>query len=234
VTFLRDYLFALRTSTRVPVAGVLAHWSTADDAPPPTSSAHLPGVGWFVGIAGCAAFALVGLALPPNPLGSLIAAIASTAVTCLLTGGMNERAFSQSVERGAAQLGPFALMLLALAKLALLALIAVRSPAAVLAALLAGHVVSRFWPLILGRPATHRTLVVGGAWCVAALAVMVLAQGWAGPVLALIMSAAGWWLSRRWLASRSAMAIDPSAPGAMQQACEVAFLLGAAIGAGMR
>jgi hypothetical protein len=53
---------------------------------PRASAAHYPAVGWLVGFAGCAAFALVGLALPPSPFATLAAAAASTAVTVLLRG----------------------------------------------------------------------------------------------------------------------------------------------------
>ena len=235
---------------------------------PRASAAHVPAVGWLVGFAGCAAFALVGLALPATPFAALAAAVASTAVTAVLTGGAHEaglahaadalgagvapaRALGIMKDRHLGSFGALALVLALLAKLSLLAVLAAQSPVAVLAALLCGHVVSRFWPLLLTRtlawldePAAGsdapfgsridpRALAIAAAWAIAALAVGVAAQGLAFAVLGVVLSGLVLLGARRLFAQRL-QGFTKECVGALQQAGEIAFYLGAAIGAGTR
>jgi adenosylcobinamide-GDP ribazoletransferase len=228
VSFFRDYLWAIRSSTRVPVTGAFGQSLAPQDAAPPTSSAHQPGVGWLVGVVGCASFALLGLLLPTNPFSGFVAAVGSTMATALLTGGVNERGLAHAGER-TASLGAFALLLVLLAKLSLLAMLAARSPAAVLGVLLCGHVVSRFWPLLLGGRISRYTMIVAGAWCVAAVAICAAALGVGSAVVGLLLSAAAWWGMRRWLASNSSAPTEETSIASTQQVCEIAFYLGAAI-----
>ncbi|MES3003011.1 MAG: adenosylcobinamide-GDP ribazoletransferase [Pseudomonadota bacterium] len=227
MSFFRDYLWAIRSSTRVPVTGAFGQWIAPQDCAPPTSSAHQPGVGWLVGVVGCAAFAVLGLLLPVNPFSGFVAAVGSTMATALLTGGVNERGLARTAER-AASLGSFALVLVVLAKLSLLAMLAARSPAAVLGVLLCGHVVSRFWPLLLGGRISRYTMLVAGAWCVAALTVCVFALGVGSAVAGLLLSAGAWWGMRKWLAANES-ATEETSTASTQQVCEIAFYLGAAI-----
>lgn len=168
MSFLRHYLIAIRCFTRVPVTGTTAQWVGFSPAMLRASAGHFPGVGWLVGIVACAAFALLGLALPDSNFSAFAAAVGSTIATVLLTGGTHEQGLAHTADGlgGSAaperaleimkdpQLGAFGAMALALAllaKVSLLAVLAARSPLAVLAALLGGHVLSRFWPLLLVR-----------------------------------------------------------------------------------
>jgi adenosylcobinamide-GDP ribazoletransferase len=168
VTLLRQYLLAVQSFTRVPVAGALEHWN-ADDGPDPVpSAAHFPGVGWFVGLVSCIVFALVGLALPGSPFAPLAAAVASVAAVLFLTGAAHEEGlasvagallprsqrgqpFDARFDSRLTVQGVIALVLAVLAKVALLAVLGAHSPAVVLAALFGAQVVSRFWPLVLAR-----------------------------------------------------------------------------------
>ncbi len=166
--FVRHYLVAVQFFTRLPVTGPLAQWVGFSPAMLRASAAHFPGVGWLVGLAACAAFALLSLALPATASTPLVAAVGSTIATVLLTGAFHEDGLADvadglggSSDRRRAleimkdsRLGSYGVLALVLAlgiKAALLALLSAASLAAVLAALLAGHVVSRFFPLLLVR-----------------------------------------------------------------------------------
>jgi adenosylcobinamide-GDP ribazoletransferase len=166
--FLRHYLVAVQFFTRLPVTGALAQWVGFSPAMLRASAAHFPGVGWLVGLAACAVFASLSLALPGTAFTPLVAAMGCTIATVLLTGAFHEDGLADladglggSADRQRAleimkdsRLGSYGVLALVLglgAKAALLALLAAASPTAVLAALLAAHVVSRFWPLLLIR-----------------------------------------------------------------------------------
>ena len=263
MSFLRHYLIALRFFTRVPVTGTLAQWAGFTPDMLRASVAHFPGVGWLVGIVGCVVFALLGLALPEGDFTPFAAAVGSTIATVLLTGGTHENGLAHTADglgSGAepqraleilqdSRLGAFGVMALALAllaKVSLLAVLAARSPAAVLAAVLAGHVLSRFWPLLLMRsmpgaqadgafdrgPLSERLvstdLAIAAAWCVVAMAIAGLAQGMAFVFIGMAASALALVWLRRMLA-RGLKALTVHALGAAQQVGEVAFSLGAAV-----
>jgi adenosylcobinamide-GDP ribazoletransferase len=267
VSFLRHYLVALRFFTRVPVTGPLAQWVGFTPDMLRASAGHLPGVGWLVGIVACAVFALLGLALPDSPFTALAAAVGSTIATVLLTGGSHEAGLAHSADglgasAGAqraieimndSHLGAFGAIAVALAlltKVALLAVLAARSPVAVLAALLAGHVLSRFCPLVLvrsmhcvdgdGNPErgplaeriAGRDIAIGAVWCVLALLVPLLAQGFGFVIGSLAASALALLWMRRLLARRL-QGFTRHALGATQQVCEIAFYFGAAIALGL-
>jgi adenosylcobinamide-GDP ribazoletransferase len=168
MNFLRHYLVAVQFFTRLPITGALAQWVGFDPAMLRASAAHFPGVGWLVGTAACASFALLSLVLPASGFAPLAAAVGCTIVTVLLTGGFHEDGLADvadglggSGERARAleimkdsrvgAFGAMALCLGLLAKVSLLAVLASHSPPAVLAALLGAHVLSRFWPLLLIR-----------------------------------------------------------------------------------
>jgi adenosylcobinamide-GDP ribazoletransferase len=168
VRLLREYLVAVQFFTRLPVTGALAEWTGYSPALLRASSAHFPGVGWLVGLAACASFALFALLLQGSPFAPLAAAIGCTIVTVLLTGAFHEDGLADvadglggSAERDRAltimkdsRLGTYgvlALVLAVLAKIALLAVLAGQSAATVLLALFAAHAVSRFAPLVIVR-----------------------------------------------------------------------------------
>lgn len=234
--FARQFALALHNSTRVRLGGSLAPAPDADPEALRASDAHLPGTGWVVGIAACLCFALVGLLLRASPWGAAVAAVVSTVVTVLMTGARHEGAAYRAAERlGAGQgFGAIAVALLLAAKIVLLAAIASVSEAGVLAALFAAHVTSRFAPVVasrwLGDRQDVRALRIGALWCLPPLLLMFPAGGWAFPLLALLLAAvACYGLLRAWERRQGSAAQEDSS--ALQQAWEVAFYLGAAIGA---
>jgi adenosylcobinamide-GDP ribazoletransferase len=191
-------------------------------------------------------FAVLSLGLPEGPVTPLAAAIGSTNATVALTGALHEK--------GLAAFGGEspALTLALLAKVALLGVLAYRSPGALATALIAAHTVSRFWPLVMvqtlqvagseapttaARPLAarieRRALGVAAAWCLVPLALMVLAHGVMFTLLALAASALALW-AMRYLAQRRLQGYSADALGAAQQVCEIAFYLGAAFGLSSR
>jgi adenosylcobinamide-GDP ribazoletransferase len=264
--FLRHYLLALQFFTRLPVTGGLARWVGFSPDMLRASAAHFPGVGWLVGLAACVAFAAVSWALPATPLTPLAAAVASTIGTVWLTGAFHEdglvdlvdglggsadrdRALEIMKDSRIGAFGAIALVLSLLLKVTLLAVLASVSPTAVLAALLAAHVVSRFWPLVLirtlayvgdaagskSKPLAERitpaAVWVGAAWCVVPVALAVLAQGPTVVLAGLVGSAlAAWWMRR--LLTRRLAGFTGDALGATQQLGELAFYLGATVALG--
>lgn len=265
MSFLRQYLSALQLFTCLPVTGPLAKWIGFGPEAVRASACHWPGVGWLVGLVACTVFALLGLALPNGPYVPLAAAAACTVATVLLTGAFHEDAlirFTDSLGRGAATTaaleltrpsfashGAIALVLALLFKISLLAVLAGQSPAAVLAALLAGHVVSRFWPLVLMRglsytgdaatadcqrftePVDARSLLVGAGWCIVPLGVALLVQPPGFAAMGLLFSGLALFGMRKLLARRLG-GFNADSVGATQQVCEIAFYLGAAVGLG--
>lgn len=265
-SFVRHYLLAVQFFTRLPVTGPLARWVGFSPEMLRASAAHFPGIGWLVASAACAVFAGLSLLLPDTGYTPLVAAVGCTIATVLLTGGFHEDGLADladglggSSERARAleimkdsRVGSFGVLALALAlmaKVGLLALLAAKSPAAVLAALLAGHVVSRFWPLVLVHALSHvgdeasskskpladrigrGALGIAAAWCVVPLAIAYLVQDGAFVFGGLLASAAAaLWMHR--LLSRRLQGFTGDALGATQQLCEVAFYLGAALALG--
>jgi adenosylcobinamide-GDP ribazoletransferase len=267
VSFLRQYLIAVQFFTRMPVTGALAQWAGFSPDVLRASAAHFPGVGWLVGLLACTVFALLGLALPNSPFAPLVAAVACTVATVWLTGGSHEDSLvavadglGGSAQRLAAldimkdpRLGAYGALALALAlmaKVSLLAVLAAHSPTAVLAALLGGHVLSRFWPLVLVRTMPYigdatagnvkpladridsRALGIAAAWCVLPLGVGLLAQGAAFPIIGVLLSGlALLWLRRLFM--QRLEGFTGECLGATQQVCEIAFYLGAAVALGV-
>jgi adenosylcobinamide-GDP ribazoletransferase len=197
---------------------------------------HLPGVGWIVGMAAALVFALASLALRGNGWGPAVAAVGCTLASILLTGALHEGALFRAAERLGSGMGSLALVLVLAGKFVLVASLASASEAGVIAALFAGHVVSRFAPLTMahwlgsGDQVDPVTVRVGGLWCLVPLLLMVPAAGVAFLVLALLACAlAGMALLR--FCRRRQLTWGDDVLGAAQQVCEVAFYLGAAIGA---
>ncbi|RYF32927.1 MAG: adenosylcobinamide-GDP ribazoletransferase [Comamonadaceae bacterium] len=250
----RHLLLALQFFTRVPVTGRLAQWVGFSPQMLRASAAHFPGVGWLVGAVGAAVFALAVQLWPP-----LVAALLSTVATVLLTGAFHEDGLADvadglggSADRSRAleimkdsRIGAFGAIALVLAlglKVALLASIALQGTQAVVAALLAGHVLSRLAPLFLirwlpyvgdsgaskSKPLADAigggALLVGVLWSIPAAAPVLLAQGAANTIAAVLSCAlAAWWMAR--LFRRRLQGFTGDGLGATQQVCELAIYL---------
>jgi adenosylcobinamide-GDP ribazoletransferase len=260
--FVRHYLLAVQFFTRLPVTGALADWVGFSPAMLRASAAHFPGVGWLVGIAACAAFAATWMLMPQAAFTPLAAAALATACTVWMTGAFHEDGLADLADGlgGAAEreraleimkdsrigsFGAVALVLALLVKVSLLAVLGTVSLAAAAAALLAAHVVSRFWPLVVIHSLAHvgdaagskskpladalprGALVSGAAWCVVPLALVALAQGPAFVAAGLAASAIAFaWMHR--LLARRLQGFTGDGLGATQQLCELAFYFGAA------
>ena len=262
MNFIRHYLLAVQFFTRLPVTGRLAGWVGFSPALLRASAAHFPGVGWIVALVACAVYALFLMALPTGAMSPLVAAVACTGATVLLTGGFHEdgladladglggssdrrRALEIMKDSRIGAFGAMALVLLLLAKVALLALLGEAGLDVALAALAGGQVLSRFAPLVLVRALPHvgdaagskskpladqisqRALAVAALWCFVPLALVAWAQG--APFLIASVLACGvalGWMGR--LFARRLQGFTGDGLGATQQVCELAFYLGAA------
>lgn len=262
MSFLHRYLAAVQSFTGVSLDPVTSgRAEVARNALP--QAVLFPGVGWLTGLLACTVFALLGLVLPDGAYAPLVAAVGCTAATLCFTRGHHEKALALSADRlclstadrpqagglPGAPLGIDGVLTLGLAlaaKLSLLAVLAGQSPPAVLAALLAAQVVSRFWPLVFarahahrddiaGRPThplshslTHRELGLAFLWCVPPLAIAWWGDSGLFALLSLAASGASVWAARR-LLHRKRQPVDGMALEAAQQVGEIGFYLGAAI-----
>lgn len=263
--WIRHYLLAVQFFTRIPITGALAQWVGFSPAMLQRSLVHLPGVGWLVGAACAAVLGLLLWLLPPVAAAPWVAAIASTAFGIGLTGAFHEdgladltdglggsydreRALDIMKDSRIGSFGAVALVLVLLAKVALLALLAqALADWSVLAALWLGHVWSRWMPLFVTWRMPHvgdtlrskskpiatdiglPGLAVGTAWCLLALVLAyglwpALPWGWGVPG-ALLGGAAVMWRLRQRLQGFTGDGL-----GAVQQLGEVGFYLGLAIG----
>ena len=170
--FLRHYLLALQFFTRVPVTGRLAGWVGYSPALLRASAAHFPGVGWLVAALACGVYGGVMLTFPPSPFTPLVAAVACTIATVLMTGGFHEdgladvvdglggsfdrqRALEIMKDSRVGAFGAMALVLVLLAKVSLLAVLGSLGLVPALAALAGAHVLSRWPPLVLVKLLPH-------------------------------------------------------------------------------
>jgi len=175
LNFIREFLLAVQFFTRIPVTGALAEWVGFSPAMLRASAGHFPAVGMLVGAAAAAVYALLLALLPDTVFAPLVAAVLTTVVTVLMTGGFHEDGLADvadglggSYDRHRAleimkdsRVGAFGAMALVLALLAKVALLALLGSAPedfdaapfkgwyVCSALFAGHVVSRTLPLLL-------------------------------------------------------------------------------------
>nr|WP_315430827.1 adenosylcobinamide-GDP ribazoletransferase [uncultured Albidiferax sp.] len=258
----RHYLLAVQFFTRIPVTGRLAAWVGYSPAMLRASAAHLPGVGWLVALVACAVAAASGTLLHGKVGNALVTAVLCTIATVLLTGGFHEdgladvadglggsadrdRALEIMKDSRVGAYGAMALVLALLAKVALLALLDAYSGTALLAALVGGHVWSRFCPLLLvrwlphvGDAATskskplaeqisHAALAIAFLWCFMPLALVLYAQGATFLIAGMVGSGLGLLWMRR-LFVRRLQGFTGDCLGATQQVCEIAFYLGAA------
>ena len=170
--FVRHVLLAVQFFTRIPVTGRLADWVGYSPAMLRASAAHFPAIGWLAGGWAMAVYGATALALGPSPWSALVAAVACTVATVLMTGGFHEdgladvadglggsydreRALDIMKDSRVGAFGAMALQLGLLGKVALLAWLGQASLPLALSALLLGHVLSRLWPLWLVRTLPH-------------------------------------------------------------------------------
>ena len=168
MAFIRHYLLAVQFFTRIPITGRLADWVGFSPAMLRASAGHFPGVGMLVGAAAAGVYGALALMLPQSTFAPLVAAVLSTVVTVLLTGGFHEDGLADladglggSYDKARAleimkdsRVGAFGAMALSLALLGKVALVALLGSlglglAAMCSALFAAHVVSRTLPLLL-------------------------------------------------------------------------------------
>jgi adenosylcobinamide-GDP ribazoletransferase len=174
---LRHYLLAVQFFSRIPVAGRLAAWVGWSPEMQRASAAHLPGVGWLVGLWAALLLAALLWLLPASPWSPLAAALISTAGTLWLTGGFHEdgladvadglgglvppeRALEIMKDSRIGAYGVMALLMALLTKVVLIALLLsvmqpFWGPAPVLILVCCIHVLSRFAPLVLMRSLPH-------------------------------------------------------------------------------
>ena len=267
--FIRHYLLAVQFFTRIPITGRLADWVGFSPAMLRASAAHFPGVGVLVGLATAATMAGLLLCLPASVFTPLVAAIFSTTLGVLLTGAFHEdgladvadglggalnreRALEIMKDSRIGAFGAIALVLALLCKVSLLALLGSLSISVVCTALFLGHVLSRFWPLVVIRLLPHvgdvagskskpladqislPALLAAALWCAGALGVVLYAQCGAWAVLAmplvgaLFASGLALLVLVRWFTQRL-QGFTGDCLGTTQQVCEIAFYLGWAL-----
>ena len=175
---IREFLLAVQFFTRIPITGALARWVGFSPAMLQASAAHFPGVGVLVGAVAAGVYALLTALLPDTLYAPLVAAVLSTVVSVLLTGGFHEdgladvadglggsydkaRALEIMKDSRVGAFGAMALVLALMAKVTLLGLLSSvdgvpdgwdEAPFKawyVCSALFAAHVVSRTLPLLL-------------------------------------------------------------------------------------
>lgn len=259
---LRHFLLALQFFTRIPVTDGLAEWAGYSPTRLRAAAGHFPGVGWIVAGSACLAYGAADWLLGTGMLVPLAAAAACTVATALLTGAFHEdgladtadglggsadatRALEIMKDSRIGSYGALALVLAVACKLTLLAVLGSHGAGVAMSALLAGHVLSRFLPLLLVRflphvgdsaqskskpladRIDHQALAIAAAWSLPALLLVAGLQG-AGFVVFGMLTATGalWWIGR--MLHRRVGGFTGDCLGAAQQVCEIAFYAGAA------
>ncbi len=142
--FARQFALALQRSTRLPPGGAADAGERADEELLRSSTRHLPGAGWLVGLLSAFVFALVALLLRGSPGGPTLAAVGCVIATVLLTGAAQESALFRTVDAlegrlpgagSSAGFGTIALVLAIVARVTAIAAIGSVSEAGVLALL---------------------------------------------------------------------------------------------------
>ena len=206
MTALRHFLLALQFFTRIPVTGRLAVWVGFSPAMLRASAAYFPVVGVVIGCLVVALSATLMYYLP-TAYAPLVAAALGTAWSVWLTGAFHEDGLADvadglggSYDRERALIimkdsrvgafGAIAVVLALLSKVALLALLGAVGTLWMCFALMAGHVVSRTWPLLIIRWLPHVGDDAGSKSKPLAdqisLASLILALLWCATTLALI------------------------------------------------
>ena len=172
---LRHFLLAVQFFSRIPVTGRLAAWVGWSPELQRASAAHLPGVGWLVGLLALAVVLGCNYLLPAQPLLPWVAAVLSTVATLCVTGGFHEDGMADVAEglgghlpaeralevMKDSRLGAYGVMALCmglLTKVVLVALLLSIDIAAGALLLCCVHVLSRGAPLLLMRALRHVSL----------------------------------------------------------------------------
>jgi adenosylcobinamide-GDP ribazoletransferase len=206
MTALRHFLLALQFFTRIPVTGRLAEWVGFSPAMLRASAAYFPAVGVVIGGLVVLLTATL-MRYLPTAYAPLVAAALGTAWSVWLTGAFHEDGLADvadglggSYDRERALIimkdsrvgafGAIAVVLALLSKVALLALLGAVGTLWMCFALMAGHVVSRTWPLLIIRWLPHvgddagskskpladqisvGSLILALLWCASALALI--------------------------------------------------------------
>jgi len=206
MTALRHFLLALQFFTRIPVTGRLADWVGFSPAMLRASAAYFPAVGVVIG--GLVVLLTATLMhYLPTAYAPLVAAALGTAWSVWLTGAFHEDGLADvadglggSYDRERALIimkdsrvgafGAIAVVLALLSKVAFLALLGAVGTLWMCFALMAAHVVSRTWPLLIIRWLPHvgddagskskpladqisvGSLMLALLWCTSALALI--------------------------------------------------------------
>lgn len=259
----RHYLLALQFFTRIPVTGPLAQWVGYSPQMLRASAGHFPGIGLLVGALAASMYAALALGLPAAVWTPLVAAVLSMVATVLVTGAFHEdgladladglggslqreRALEIMKDSRVGAFGVLALVLALLTKAALLALLGSVDWQLACAAMLAGHVISRTWSVLLIRllphvgdtqlskskpladQISHAGLATALLWLMLTLAL----ASWRLDVFALAacLGASGLALVWMWrLLRRRLQGFTGDCLGATQQVCELACYLGLAL-----
>lgn len=211
---LRHFLLAVQFFSRIPVSGRLTMWVGWSPALQRASAAHLPGVGWLVGLAAAAVVLGCNYLLPQHPMLPWLAAVLSTVATLCITGGFHEdgladvadglgghlpaaRALEVMKDSRLGAYGVMALCMGLIAKTVLVALLVASNVAAAALLLCCVHVLSRGAPLLLMRalphvslPATSKTVHIAGqplGWRGVATGML-----WCIPALVAVYAGLGW------------------------------------------
>ncbi len=263
MSFVRHFLLALQFFTRIPVTGSLAQWVGYTPQMLRASAGHFPGIGLLVGAVAASVYAAFAWALPDTVWTPLVAAMLSTVATILLTGAFHEDGLADvadglggSLERERALeimkdsrvgvFGALALALAALTKAALLALLGSVDWQLVCAGMLAAHVVSRAWSLLLIRLLPHvgdsalskskpladqisgASLLVASLWLI--LTLVIVSWSLSAVDLAASLGASGLAFLWMWrLFRRRLQGFTGDCLGATQQVCELACYVGLAL-----
>lgn len=259
----RHFLLAVQFFTRIPVRGRLAQWIGWSPTLQRACAAHLPGVGWLVGAWAATWLWGVAMLLQASTWMPLVAAIFSTAATLWLTGGLHEdgladvadglggfaspeRALEIMKDSRVGAYGVMALVMVLLAKVALLALLVTQNLYAAVAVVCCVHVLSRLAPLTLmralpyvGRLETSKTVHIigkqlqwsgvwtGVLWGTPALALLCTILPWNIGLYMLCVTAAATAVQGYWLQQRLG-GITGDCLGACQQQAEIVLLAVAA------
>jgi adenosylcobinamide-GDP ribazoletransferase len=165
-TFVRHYALAIQFFTRIPVTGALAAWVGYSPEMLRRSAGHLPGVGCLVGLLAALLHGLLLEGLPEGGYSPLVAAVLSTALTVMLTGGFHEdgladvadglggsqdrvRALQIMKDSRIGAFGAMALMLGLMAKVSLLAVLGAADTLLVCVSIWVAHTGSRLFPLLV-------------------------------------------------------------------------------------
>lgn len=241
MNFVRHYLLALQFFTRIPITVRLADWVGFSPAMLRAAAGHMPGVGLLVGVLAALVAWGVMLLLPPvAALSPLVAAALSTVFTVWVTGAFHEDGLADtadglggSAERSRAleimkdsrigSYGAVALLLALLTKVLLLGLVGAVHPGLLPVALLLGHVLSRWWPLLTMASLPH---VAGPAQSKSKLIAEQL--GWGALACGLVWSVLSLGLVAYWVIATDLIAANAYYTGSTGRLA-VAVLLGMAL-----